>query len=294
MNDAAKWGQDMDASKLCENLVFSFLLLCGGPGPIEARPGDDPPIAALEGPNQVTVTILYDNYPFDPRLRTGWGFSCLVQGLEKNILFDTGGDESVLIQNMRQLGIDPASIDLIVLSHIHGDHTGGLRAILVESRDAVVYLPASFPGSFKEAVRSFGAGVVEVSGPQEISAGVFTTGEMGSGIREQAMALKTGEGLVIITGCAHPGVVNMVRKAKEMSGEGWVDLVLGGFHLGGEPIGRLESIVGELRQLSVRKVGPCHCSGDVTRRIFRERYGAGYIDIGVGKRIVIKGHQTGN
>ena len=70
---------------------------------------------------KLKIIVLYDNNPFDPRLKMNWGFSCLIQGYKKTMLFDTGGDSAVLLNNMRQLGIDPAAVDVIVLSHIHGD-----------------------------------------------------------------------------------------------------------------------------------------------------------------------------
>jgi 7,8-dihydropterin-6-yl-methyl-4-(beta-D-ribofuranosyl)aminobenzene 5'-phosphate synthase len=99
------------------------------------------------------------------------------------------------------------------------------------------------------------------------------------------LALKTPEGLVLITGCAHPGIVSIVEKAREISGEDTVCLVVGGFHLGGEPPSRIKSIARELRLLSVQKVAPCHCSGDGTRRLFKEEYGVDCIECGVGRVI---------
>lgn len=229
------------------------------------------------------MIILYDNNRFDPRLDTAWGFACLVRRMEKTILFDTGGDGATLITNMSRLGIKPAEIEIIVLSHVHGDHTGGLGEFLNKNSHVVVYLPASFPGDFKKAVMAKGARVEEVSKAKEILPGVYTTGEQGGGIREQALALKTREGLVVITGCAHPGIVSMVRKARQVTGEDKVNLVVGGFHLGGEPPWRIESIAGELRLLSVHKVSPCHCSGDGTRMLFKEEFGGDYIESGAGK-----------
>jgi 7,8-dihydropterin-6-yl-methyl-4-(beta-D-ribofuranosyl)aminobenzene 5'-phosphate synthase len=234
---------------------------------------------------EASVTILYDNNRFDPRLKTAWGFSCLVRGLEKTILFDTGGDGYTLHGNMRQLGIEPAEVDIVVLSHIHGDHTGGLERFLEKNSRVVVYLPDSFPGNFKNAVASLGARVEGVIESRELFPGAYTTGELGDGIREQALALKTTEGLIVITGCAHPGIVKMVRKAREVTGVDTVYLVVGGFHLGGEPPSRIELITEELRRLSVHKVAPCHCSGDGTRRLFKEKFGADYVESGVGKKI---------
>jgi 7,8-dihydropterin-6-yl-methyl-4-(beta-D-ribofuranosyl)aminobenzene 5'-phosphate synthase len=186
---------------------------------------------------------------------------------------------------MRQSGIEPTEIDMVILSHIHGDHTGGLEAFLRRNNRVVVYLPDSFPGNFKQAVTSMGARVEAVPEPRELFPGAYTTGELGNGIREQALALKTAAGLVVITGCAHPGIVEMVRKAKEISGEETVCLVIGGFHLGGEPPSKIESIAQELRLLSVQRVAPCHCSGDGTRRVFREKFREDYVECGAGKSI---------
>jgi 7,8-dihydropterin-6-yl-methyl-4-(beta-D-ribofuranosyl)aminobenzene 5'-phosphate synthase len=231
------------------------------------------------------MTILYDNNRFDPRLKTAWGFSCVVRGLEKTVLFDTGGDGPTLLGNMRQLGVEPAEVDIVVLSHIHGDHTGGLERFLEKNRRVTVCLPASFPGNFKKAVMSLGAHVEEVLEPRELFPGAYTTGEIGDGIREQALALETAAGLMVITGCAHPGILKMVRKAREITGEERVYLVVGGFHLGGEHASTLESIADELRRLSVQNVAPCHCSGDGTRKLFRKKFGENYVESGVGKKI---------
>lgn len=236
---------------------------------------------------EVDMTILYDNNGFDPRLKTAWGFSVLVRGLEKTVLFDTGGDGATLLSNMRLLGVEPDQIDIVVLSHIHGDHTGGLGKFLEKNAHVVIYLPGSFPGNFKQALIALGARVEEVLEAREIFPGAYTTGELGDGIREQALAIKTPKGLVVITGCAHPGIVGMVRRAKEIAGEDRVELVVGGFHLGGESSSRIESVAGQLRLLSVHRVSPCHCSGDATRTLFRQEFGSKYIQSGAGKEIIL-------
>ena len=152
-------------------VALSLLPACTQPEPAPSSPPSAPPLpeVALPEPTaeaeaKLRLTIVYDNNEYDPRLETKWGFSCLVEGLEKNILFDTGGDSATLLSNMRKLKIDPAEIDAIVLSHIHGDHVGGLNGFLEENSRVIVFLPQSFPGSFKDMVRSFGAQVVSAEG----------------------------------------------------------------------------------------------------------------------------------
>jgi 7,8-dihydropterin-6-yl-methyl-4-(beta-D-ribofuranosyl)aminobenzene 5'-phosphate synthase len=246
-----------------------------------------PTATPVESPGGITITILYDNNYYDERLETAWGFSCLVEGPEETVLFDTGGDSAVLLRNAHTLGIDPRDVDLVVISHVHGDHVGGLPGFLEENHDVTVYLPRSFPESIKGATEKAGAELVAVHEPVEICQHVYSTGELGSGIKEQSLAIETSKGLVVITGCAHPGVVNIVRRAKELTG-GEVYLVLGGFHLGGASEAEIAAIVEDFRQLGVRKVAPCHCSGDVARRLFEEAYGEDFIPAGVGSSLEIR------
>jgi 7,8-dihydropterin-6-yl-methyl-4-(beta-D-ribofuranosyl)aminobenzene 5'-phosphate synthase len=246
-----------------------------------------PTATPTEAAGSVTVTILYDNNEYDERLETAWGFSCLVEGPEKTILFDTGGDSAMLLRNVRTLGIDPQDVDVVVISHVHGDHVGGLTGFLKENHVVTVYLPQSFPKDIKDVTREAGAKVIEVREPVEICEHVYSTGELGDGIKEQSLMIETARGLVVITGCAHPGVVNIVRKAKELAG-GEVYLVLGGFHLGGASEAKIADIVEAFQQLGVQKVAPCHCSGDVARRLFGEAYGEDFIPAGVGSRLEVR------
>ncbi len=235
---------------------------------------------------KITLITLYDNYQHDPDLKTGWGFSCLVKVGDKNILFDTGADSPTLLDNMKKLKIDPKDINMIVLSHIHGDHTGGLRGILKMNSDLTVYLPKSSPNDFKKGVESYKAKVVEVGDPILITESVSSTGELGTWIKEQSLIVKTKEGLAVITGCAHPGIVEILEEVKKLTGED-IYLVLGGFHLGGESDSKLKEIIKSFRELGVKKAAPCHCSGDRTRELFKEEYKEDFISNGVGKVIEI-------
>jgi 7,8-dihydropterin-6-yl-methyl-4-(beta-D-ribofuranosyl)aminobenzene 5'-phosphate synthase len=237
---------------------------------------------------RLTITILYDNNEYDERLETAWGFSCLVEGLEETILFDTGGDSAMLLRNMHKLGIDPQIVEAIVISHIHYDHLGGLAGFLEENNDVTVYLPECLPESIKDTVRESGAELVEVREPLTICERAYSTGELGDLIREQALVIETDEGLVVITGCAHPGVVNVVREAKKQL-KSDVHLVVGGFHLCWMNIFQVKGIVDGVKKEDVEMVAPCHCSGDLARSTFEKAYGENFILVGVGRRLEIEG-----
>jgi len=237
--------------------------------------------------NDLNFTIVYDNNPYRKNLETRWGFSCYVKGTEKSILFDVGGEGSVLLANMRKLGIDPKTVNVIVLSHIHYDHIGGLSDFLKVNPEVAVYMPRSLPPSVKDIVKKTGAKLVEVHKPIKICKDVYSTGELGGFIKEQSLIIKTSRGLVVVTGCAHPGIVNIVKKAKEMLKTD-VYLALGGFHLCWMNPRQIKGIVRGVKEQKVNKVAPCHCSGDLARKHFEKTYGKDFILSGAGRKITIQ------
>jgi len=177
------------------------------------------------------VTIIYDNETSRKDLRADWGFSCLVETHGKRILFDTGAKGDILLDNMKKLNIEPSSVDAVFISHADWDHTGGLFDFLKKNNDVALYIPVSYripPDSARE--------VVVVKGPMEISDGLFSTGEL-QGI-EQSLVVITDRGPVVITGCSHPGVGDIVDAA---SVHGKVYALIGGLH-GFEEFERLEGI----------------------------------------------------
>jgi 7,8-dihydropterin-6-yl-methyl-4-(beta-D-ribofuranosyl)aminobenzene 5'-phosphate synthase len=243
--------------------------------------------ASLEGSTEegVTVTIVYDNNPYDPRLKAAWGFAALVEYRQQALLFDTGGDGRILLANMDVLGIDPRSVESVVLSHVHGDHTGGLSALLAAGAHPTVYLLPSFSKGLKEEI-SQKTTVVEVTPGQSLGEGLFTTGEMGTGISELALVVRTDRGLVVVTGCAHPGIVSMTTRAKALFNDP-IQMVLGGFHLGSKNGAEISAILAEFRRLGVEKVAPCHCTGERAISRFANEYGEDFIQAGVGRVVTV-------
>jgi 7,8-dihydropterin-6-yl-methyl-4-(beta-D-ribofuranosyl)aminobenzene 5'-phosphate synthase len=260
------------------------------PAPHSPTPSATAPSQPLK--EMVKITVVYDNNAYDERLKTEWGFAALVEYGEHTLLFDTGGDGPTLLDNMAHLGLDPQVIEVAVISHDHGDHTGGLRDLLDTGARPTVYVPAAFPIHFKEDVRAR-TELVEVGGPVEILPGIYSTGQLGTTIVEQALVVQTQEGIVVITGCAHPGVVSMVRQARDVA-EGEIALVVGGFHLGTASRSQLERIVADFRQLGVKYVAPTHCTGEAAQAAFAKAYGDDYIQTGVGRVIVVGSGPPGN
>ena len=233
---------------------------------------------------KISATIIYDNNLYKQGLETAWGFSALITGAEKTVLFDTGGDGPILLGNMEKLGIEPSSIDTIVLSHIDGDHTGGLGSFLEKNNNVTIYLLKTFPKRFKDNVQTAGAKMVEVEQSVKICENVYSTGRLGNLKKEQSLIIQTDKGLLVITGCAHPGIVKVVNTAKDLLKDD-ILFAMGGFHLEWSPRSKIEKVISAFEQLNVKYAAPSHCSGQKARNLFEEHFGKNYINIGAGKTI---------
>jgi 7,8-dihydropterin-6-yl-methyl-4-(beta-D-ribofuranosyl)aminobenzene 5'-phosphate synthase len=227
------------------------------------------------------LAIVYDNNPYDCRLKSSWGFACLIELKGKTVLFDTGGDGEILLYNMKVLSKGPTAIDAVILSHIHGDHTGGLWSLLREKPTLKIYIPESFPQAFEQRVEEYGAEVVRVDTPLEIGPGIYSTGEMDHGIKEQSLLIHASKGMILITGCAHPGILEIIKKAKTTARKD-IYMVVGGWHLSWEGEMEIKGIIDAFQKMGIRKVAPCHCTGDRAVAIFRSEYGQRFIKAGAG------------
>jgi 7,8-dihydropterin-6-yl-methyl-4-(beta-D-ribofuranosyl)aminobenzene 5'-phosphate synthase len=165
------------------------------------------------------ATIVFDNTTTSEDLREDWGFSCVVETNDKRILFDTGANADILLENMHKLKIDPTAIDAVFISHDHFDHVGGLLEFADINKRANIYVPPSL-----RDIQNAGR-VVCLDRPTQISDGLYSTGEL-EGI-EQAMAVKTEKGLTIFVGCSHP----QMNKILDIAGQfGYIYGIIGGLH----------------------------------------------------------------
>lgn len=187
---------------------------------------------------------------------------------------------------MERLAVEPEDIDTVVLSHIHPDHTGGLTGFLERNPSVTIYLPKSFPKRFKDNLRKYGAKVIELEKSLKICENVYSTGQLGKLMKEQALIVRTDRGLVIAAGCAHPGIVKIINTAKDLLKDD-VLLVMGGFHLEWATAGKIEKIISAFKQARVRYVAPAHCSGHKARNLFEKGFAKNHISIGAGKVINI-------
>ncbi len=237
-----------------------------------------------DGPG-LKITIIYDNYPADPACATDWGFACLIEGLKKTVLFDTGTREDLFLKNAEALKIDLGRVGLAVLSHFHGDHAGGLDAALRKRPGLTFYVPVDKGQNASLVVDKLakdGGKVIPVDEPLKLDEGLSLTGTMGGAIKEQSLILDTSRGLVIVAGCAHPGIVGILEKARQTTGRP-IEAVLGGFHLLQTGDAELVRIVGRFKELGVAWVGASHCTGDKAIALFRDAYKDRFIELGAGR-----------
>jgi 7,8-dihydropterin-6-yl-methyl-4-(beta-D-ribofuranosyl)aminobenzene 5'-phosphate synthase len=232
---------------------------------------------------KLRLTLAYENNEERGDLTTKWGFSCIVEGLEKTILFDTGGEGDVLVRNLEILGFDRRKIDAIVLSHEHWDHVGGLEAALAGRKGVPVYVPKGLPDELKKSIEALGVEMIEAQDSVVVDEHARTTGTLGQGaIVEHALCVQTKDGWSLITGCAHPGVDELAALAKEVTG-GPIQLAVGGFHMGRHGAAAIDAVIDRFEELDVKVAAPGHCTGDPARARFEERLADRCVLPGVGR-----------
>ena len=267
------------------------------------------------------VTILYDAFSKSDEMQRDWGFSAFIEFNGQRILFDSGNNAEIFRDNIAKSNIDLSRVDYAVISHRHGDHTTGLNHLLKINPHVPVYAPDEKFGLFGGHIRgSFykrdtklpkhmqiyvgqppkriqsgtpwsNAEFNAVKEVTEVSDGVFilpnvsrTVGTME--LKELSLALKTKRGMVLIVGCSHPGITNIIAKVKEIDPR--VHNVFGGFHLLNKTPEELSRITSTLKEeYQVENIAPGHCTGEPAFGAFSKSFGDRYVYAGLGESIEI-------
>lgn len=265
------------------------------------------------------VTILYDAFGKSPRMKKDWGYSVLVEHSRKRILFDTGNNPVVFAQNVKAAGVDLRQLDFVILSHRHLDHTAGLSYLLAVNPRVTIYVPKEAFGVFGSALPSkfyrtqdslpdemryydghpadtlkFGtawpnARFVAIDSTLEVAPGVHIISLVSDAagtreLRELSLALATPQGMVVVAGCSHPGIEQIVQAATGIDPR--VYMVFGGFHLpaaGDAVIARLATTLYDTHR--VERVAPGHCTGEPAFYHFMKTWKENYTYAGVGSVI---------
>jgi 7,8-dihydropterin-6-yl-methyl-4-(beta-D-ribofuranosyl)aminobenzene 5'-phosphate synthase len=240
------------------------------------------------------------------------------------IVFDTG-DSAQTWENAGAMGVDLSEVCCVALSHGHYDHTNGLPALLQRLGGLMVNAhPAVFEGRYadredgsreyigppatREELRRLGAVFSLTRDPTPVAPGLITTGEVPRisdlaprsphllverGVRiieddfvdDLSLIAKLGEGDVLLTGCAHAGLVNIVAHAKDLTGRCPV-AIAGGTHLAGESGERIQRVAEEIYAQGVRQIMPMHCSGERGKDLLETHFAGETLRAGVGSTIV--------
>lgn len=279
-------------------------------------------LAALRtsaSPTQDRVTILYDAFGKPSGMKKDWGYSALVEYGGKHILFDTGNNAEIFAQNVKVSGVDLKKLDFAVISHRHGDHTGGMNYLLTVNPQVKIFAPkegfgvfgASMPGTFYRQDASlpdymryyngkppqtmtFGtpwpsANFVLIDGVTEAAPGVSVIATVSQTpgtleLRELSLAIETPKGLILVVGCSHPGIERIVEASTALDKH--VYAIVGGLHLVTTPESEIARIVTALHdKWKVDRVALGHCTGEPAFAAFQRAFGSQYNYAGLGSVI---------
>jgi 7,8-dihydropterin-6-yl-methyl-4-(beta-D-ribofuranosyl)aminobenzene 5'-phosphate synthase len=271
---------------------------------------------AAAGPPAARVTILYDAFGDRPGLEPDWGFAALVEYGGRRILFDTGNDGDIFARNVRALKVDLKHLDFAVISHRHGDHTGGLAYLLRVNPSVRIYAPNERFGVFggpvpatiirpdsslPKRMRYFGGVVpaelrsstvwrgahfIRVDTLTEVAPGVALVSTVSRTpgtleLHELSLVLRTPRGLVVFVGCSHPGIETILEATRAYGGH--VHEIFGGLHLVATPDPEIERIAASLHDgWRLDLVAPGHCTGEPAFDALARAFGHRYVYAGLG------------
>jgi len=234
------------------------------------------------------ITVLYDNRATDG-FKADWGFSALIELEEETLLFDTGAKGEVLKENAQKAQLNFKEVEKVFISHNHWDHTGGLEVLLKENPEVEVIVPEPDCQEFEEKLPET-AVCVPVLAPTYLSERLLSTGIMETGLEapstEQSLIVLSQLGPILITGCSHPGIVEIAKKAVALTGE-TLFLTLGGFHLYKATDEEIVETAKELMRYT-QYAAPCHCTGDRGIELFKETFQERFVEVKAGVEIPLE------
>jgi Metal-dependent hydrolases of the beta-lactamase superfamily II len=270
---------------------------------------------------QPGAIILYDAFGNSENLKKDWGFSVLIEYSGKKILFDIGNSSKFFADNAKTMDVDLKDLDFVVISHRHGDHTSGLNHLLKVNRKVKIYVPAEWFGVFGSTLpkgfyktvdtlpdrmryfdgkepQAFSSGspwpegnFVPVESTLEVAPGIFLIPTISNGkgnleVRELTLAIDTPLGLVLVVGCSHSGVEEILSAASTVNSH--VHLLLGGLHLVKTPDSEIERLANALHdKWTIDRIAPGHCTGEPAFAKLRPVFGWSYIYAGLGSHVDI-------
>jgi len=214
-----------------------------------------------------------------------WGLAFLVG----NVLFDAFGRKDIFLKNVKRFGIDLSRVKHVVISHEDWDHIASLGNFLKTHPGMHACICKKSGHTLKVLIRQNGGILVEINKARKISRNIFSLGQMradtGRGILyEQVVVVKSRNGFSVITGCAHPGIVRIVRQAVKIFGKK-IYAVCGGSHMKDNTRKENLKIIAELQTLGVKKVIPLHCTGSAARQLFQKIYGRNFVHLREGQTV---------
>ena len=297
--------------------IFCAILLV-----VLASCSTEKPIGVSAKTGQVDrITVLYDAFGKDVRMQKDWGYAALVEVGGKRILFDTGGDPKIFAQNVAAKNVDLRRLDFVVLSHRHADHMGGLTHLLKINPAVTIYAPkeafgiygSDLPSKFYRkhealpaAMRYYGGAPPEtmtfgsafpgakihlIDKTTEVTPGVTLIALVSDTpgtkeLKELSLAIDTPGGLIVVVGCAHPGIETVLAEAIKINPH--IHMVAGGFHLVVAQDPMIDKVTAALDEtLKVDLIAPGHCTGEPTFAALQKTFGERYLYAGVGSVIEI-------
>lgn len=297
-------------------LTAPHLLLAACASPPSPSAGGSP------DPAKAQITVLYDAFGRDPALQKDWGYAAFVEVGGKRILFDTGNNADVLAKNAAAMSVDLARLDFVVMSHRHGDHMGGMNYLLSVNPKVRIYAPkesfgvygADLPSGFYRKdesltpeqryydgkppdVMRFGsawprANIALVDKPTVIAPGIHLISLVSDKpgtleLRELSLAIETPDGIVIVVGCSHTGIDNIVKAATAIQPK--IRFVVGGLHLVVAKDPDIEAIITTLRDTyKVAYIAPGHCTGEPAFTALRKAFSERCLYAGLGSMIALR------